>query len=63
MKDKGYGVEDVIGLITVAVIVIALGFMLFEMAGGSKDSAPRTSTHCEVEEGYMGNQVVTCEQD
>jgi hypothetical protein len=63
MKDKGWGVEDVIGFITVAVIAVALVWMVYAMAGGEKDHAPATGTYCEVHEGFMGQQVVTCERD
>jgi hypothetical protein len=33
------------------------------MAGGEKDHDPATGTYCEVHEGFMGQQVVTCERD
>jgi hypothetical protein len=65
VKDNHFGIEDFIGYLTVAMIVLFVVWGLVEWNGGEgkRDPAPRTSTHCEEHEGYMGQVVVVCEAD
>lgn len=66
MKDNHFGVEDFVGIVTVAVIVLAILWIIVAASGGFGDKEanyPTTSTHCEQDEGYMGQVVVVCKED
>ena len=66
MKDNRFGIEDFVGILTVAVIVAAAIWIIVAASGGWGDSESNytsTGTHCEEHEGYAGQVVVTCERD